>query len=67
VVNRHLSFIYRQIVEDYGITKKRLTVTHVSISLIDYLIMKGGNFFTKSIAKLMNIYQKCNDLHQKYQ
>ena len=45
--------------------KKRLTVTHVSISL-NYLIMKGGNFFTKSIAKIMNNYQNCNDLHQKY-
>ena len=41
-------------------------VTHVSISLINYLIMKGGNFFTKSIAKIMINYQKCNDLHQKY-
>ena len=27
--------------------------------------MKGGNFFTKSIAKIMNNYQNCNDLHQK--
>ena len=46
-------------------SQKRLTVTHVSISL-NYLIMKGGNFFTKSIAKIMNNYQNCNDLHQKY-
>ena len=46
--------------------QKRLTVTHVSISLYFYLIMKGGNFFTKSIAKIMNIYHKCNDLYQQY-